>query len=509
LLKIDIANGNDAIRNVLSGTYDGNYLLSAVTLQGNNGEIIAGNAIVDYGSEEPILSLKNDDAKSSETIRIDVGTAYVGQYEHLIYFPLPEMTFEKGITVKVEMTDVTTTPFSNRVIEVSTNKPIVIEQGKIKSMAALDGKELFENAPEAYAELLNDVLTFYYDGEKDQRTGDVFMYDDIVVDHYRIYGEDGWYTNVQRIAFDSSFSEYKPITTNGLFSYMSSLKTIEGVEYLDTSNVTNMYGMFSFCTSLTNIDLSGFDTSNVTNMAFMFDCCLSLKSLVLSNFDTSNVTNMEYMFDECSTLTVLDVSNFDTSKVTTMWHMFQGCSSLTSLDVSGFDTSKVTITGWMFDRCYSLTSLDVSGFNTVNMMEMYGMFSGCSSLTSLDVSGFDTSNVTDMSYMFDGCTSLQTIYANDWSNSSVEKSDGMFRGCSSLIGSQGTCISILSGELDSNYAHIDGGRDNPGLFTSVGSNIANGNIEGFDSYDHDWTGTSGSVESDNGENVGGGSSHGI
>ena len=40
-----------------------------------------------------------------------------------------------------------------------------------------------------------------------------------------------------------------------------------------------MNGMFSGCSSLTNIGLSNFDTKNVTNMGSMFDGCSSLKSL--------------------------------------------------------------------------------------------------------------------------------------------------------------------------------------------------------------------------------------
>ena len=42
------------------------------------------------------------------------------------------------------------------------------------------------------------------------------------------------------------------------------------------------------------------------------------------------------MFSDCSSLTSLDLSGFDTSKVTDMNHMFTNCFKLTSLDVSNF-----------------------------------------------------------------------------------------------------------------------------------------------------------------------------
>ena len=103
---------------------------------------------------------------------------------------------------------------------------------------------------------------------------------------------------------------------------------------IDTSNVSEMRGMFSSCSSLTSLDLSNFDTSKVTDMCDMFYSCSSLTSLDLSNFDTSNVTNMNNMFSNCERLTSLDLSNFDTSKATIGSYVLANCSKLTSLKLS-------------------------------------------------------------------------------------------------------------------------------------------------------------------------------
>ena len=119
----------------------------------------------------------------------------------------------------------------------------------------------------------------------------------------------------------------------------------------NTSNVTDMGGMFNYCDGLTSLDLTNFDTSNVTNMFIMFQGCSGLTSLDLNGFDTSNVTNMGSMFYGCSGLTYLDLSNFKTSKVTNMMNMFWSCGSLKSLDLSGWDTSNVTYMGYMFKGC--------------------------------------------------------------------------------------------------------------------------------------------------------------
>ena len=206
---------------------------------------------------------------------------------------------------------------------------------------------------------------------------------------------------------------------------------------LDTSEVTDMNGMFAECGSLTSLDVSTFDTSQVTNMSYMFASCGSLTSLDVSNFDTSQVTDMSSMFCWCNGLTSLDVSKFDTSKVTNMSGMFSICRSLTSLDVSNFDTSNVTDMSGMFGTCMSLKSLDVSNFDTSNVINMRGMFSGGSNdfpmdIEEINVSNFDTSNVTDMSNMFSYCSSLTSLDLSSFNTSQVTDMDGMFNYCRKL-----------------------------------------------------------------------------
>ena len=113
----------------------------------------------------------------------------------------------------------------------------------------------------------------------------------------------------------------------------------------------SMSGMFSGCTSLASVDLSGLNTSGVTNMSNMFRGCSSLASLDLSSFDTSAVTSMSYLFYGCTSFASLDLSNFETSNVTNMSYMFRNCKSLSSLDLSGFNTSRVRNLSRMFEGC--------------------------------------------------------------------------------------------------------------------------------------------------------------
>ena len=124
-------------------------------------------------------------------------------------------------------------------------------------------------------------------------------------------------------------------------------------EGFNTSNVTDMHGMFAGCFSLKELDLSHFITSNVTNMTAMFQGCYDLKNIDLSSFNTENVTSMYEMFWLCTSLTSLDLSNFNTENVTSMNTMFWCCWSLTSLDLSHFDMSSVTDKSYM---CYALAT---------------------------------------------------------------------------------------------------------------------------------------------------------
>ena len=214
---------------------------------------------------------------------------------------------------------------------------------------------------------------------------------------------------IKKVIFDASFANARPTSCYNWFYGCTDLTTIEGIEYLNTENVTNMSWMFSECSALTTLDVSNFDTKNVMEMSYMFGSCTKLKTLDVSSFNTQNVTDMNRMFSYCSVLTTLDLSNFDTKNVTDMNGMFSNCSALTTLDLSSFETQNVT--------------------------DMSRMFKDCSALTTLDVSNFDTQNVTDMSRMFKSCSALTTIYASDkFVTTACEEDENMFADCTNLVG---------------------------------------------------------------------------
>lgn len=245
---------------------------------------------------------------------------------------------------------------------------------------------------------------------------------------------------IKKVVFKAGFRDETHWTCSKWFSGCTNLTSIEGIENLNTSNVTYMNEMFDQCSNLETLDLSHFNTEKVENMSNMFNGCTKLHDLNISSFNTENVTNMYGMFYGCSSLDTLDLSHFITENVlyTGLYYMFNGCSSLSSLDVSNFTTDKPR-------------------------MQLDGLFQGCSSLQTLDLSSFSTGGANSVTDMFDGCSALRTIYVSDHFKIPYSvKSSNMFRNCLSLKGA----ISFEPTKKNETYANYEWGY----LTKKVGTN---------------------------------------
>ena len=277
---------------------------------------------------------------------------------------------------------------------------------------------------EAYVQMSADktTLTFFYDTKRATREGTTWGIEEKKEDYgwqYPVWA--GTYKNpdttTTKAVVDTSFKDFRPTSTELWFKNLKALTAIEGLQNLNTSEVTDMSGMFYGCSALTALDLSSFNTMNVTDMNAMFYGCSALTSLVLKNFNTENVTDMGGMFEDSSALTSLNLKSFNTSNVTSMSGMFYGCSALTSLDFKNFNTSNVIGMRSMFSRCSALTSLDLSNFNTEKVVFMEEMFKGCSKLAS--IVNNKTWNCKESQGMFNGCTALKGAVAYDENKTDV------------------------------------------------------------------------------------------
>lgn len=232
---------------------------------------------------------------------------------------------------------------------------------------------------------------------------------------------------------------------------------IEGMDLLNTSNVTKMYRMF-FAVGLENVfnpttgnllpnpkeitlDVSSFDTRNVSDMSYMFEQT-GIKNINLDSLSTYSLRDTSYMFAECYYLQNLDLRQFKTATVSDAHGMFTYCFSLTNIN---FDTDvfgNVTDMSYMFDHSTAFTILNLSSFNTANVTNMSGMFSDCTALTKIIVS------------------------QNKFKLDSLTQSTDMFAGCTQLRGGNNT--GIAGNPVDATYARIDKPSE-PGYFTGADS----------------------------------------
>ena len=352
------------------------------------------------------------------------------------------------------------------------------------------------NAAEAYACYTsgNTTLTFYYDNQRNSRPGTT--YDLNTGSNNPVWDTNGTSGNVTKVVFDSSFAGATPTSTYSWFYNMVNLESITGLNYLNTSEVTNMAWMFGYCYKLTTLDLSSFNTSKVTTMEGLFYECLKLQTIYVgSGWTTNGVTNSEDMFYNCIELvgswnTTYDASHVDKTYARIDWVKTPGYFTASNEEMPyacytpenttltfyfddqrrsrdnqghttyilnkgentpgwGTDDIRSNVTKVVFDSSfageiptttcswfYGMTKLqtleNMNYLNTSKVTNMAWMFAYSSNLTSLDLSSFDTSNVTTMEGMFSDCVNLKIINMSSFNTSMVTDMRWMFIRCSKL-----------------------------------------------------------------------------
>ncbi len=159
-----------------------------------------------------------------------------------------------------------------------------------------------------------------------------------------------------------------------------------------------------------------------------------------------------YEGEDCT----IDLSNADSGHVTNMSGMFRG--NITNINFGEFDTSHVTDMSFMFADCPVLKTLDLSTFDTGNVVNMEKMFcsDGSSYIVWYDGSDYPCCGLESV---------LETIHVGNGWNVNPEATDctNMFKNCKKLVGGNGTAYSWE--HTGGDYAHIDGGMQNPGYLT--------------------------------------------
>lgn len=222
-------------------------------------------------------------------------------------------------------------------------------------------------------------------------------------------------------------------------SLWSSLKTINGLELLNTSYVENMKMMFAF-TELTELNgIENWDVSNVKTFAGMFQGHnnsgdIKLKQIDVYNWNTSSAESMSHMFYGCSQLEYIPIENWDVSNVKTFSHMFADCYNLKDLDFSKWETISIESFDGFLNDCHSLTTIDVSGLDTKTCRQFSQMFEACHNLESITgLDKWDVSNASHYAFSetFHCCYKLKNIDLSKW-KCCPDNTARMFKDCRSL-----------------------------------------------------------------------------
>lgn len=103
--------------------------------------------------------------------------------------------------------------------------------------------------------------------------------------------------NAQTVLIENKI---KPKNMQGWFWWGMKLTSFQGLNNIDTSQVTSMAETFCYCVRTPSLDLSSWDTSNVNSMKEMFNYCISLQSVNYGDkFIKKEGCSTSSMFTQC------------------------------------------------------------------------------------------------------------------------------------------------------------------------------------------------------------------
>lgn len=159
-----------------------------------------------------------------------------------------------------------------------------------------------------YTVYYNLTLTYYYDENYGTHTGAIEEEYDPSKTRFESYHE-----NVLSAEIDESMKNVALTSMRSLFyggakaekDYaLKNMEFINGLQNLNTSELTDTYYMFYNCQSLESIDLRKFDMSKVTNAYRMFENCSALTTITCDD-DWSQYTTLATsgsMFSNCNAI---------------------------------------------------------------------------------------------------------------------------------------------------------------------------------------------------------------
>ncbi|WP_026669900.1 BspA family leucine-rich repeat surface protein [Butyrivibrio sp. AE3006] len=293
-------------------------------------------------------------------------------------------------------------------------------------------------------------------------------------------------SKIKKVIFHEKFcTTARPVSTSYWFDSFTSLKTFEGIDLLNTTKVTNMSYMFQACSSIVELDGSGFDTANVKDMSYMFQNCSNLTTIYAKDkFIAGSSTSTYLAYYNCKKLvggegticggpyagnfnkyvkidraqsgdpgyfTDIDKTGSvlmeDTGSDHITMHVYFGNSTQyqskkANLNDTGTlvkDIKRFNLGGYNYEDDFPwheergrINAVKFYDTDLYKISSLRYWFSNFTSMESFDSSQLDDYPLTNLEYVFLGCKKLNNLDLSGWDVSRVEKMTGMFNGCSSL-----------------------------------------------------------------------------
>lgn len=373
--------------------YGTNIKVKSITLRGNKGEQLSGDARVSFDANGvPTYEwAEGGEANTSITLTCPEEGVTVGDTEQdatSFWFVVPPQTFEDGFTITVVDSE-------DKIYQKSKSadamaEGIALERNTVQPMAPLS---LDAIAP------VNEILCYDADGneyplviEMDETMSfsvENFLPIEISTDSEGNFVASGEYLEVRAAIQSITIPEGVTSIDMAALAGCVNLTSVELPESLETIGM----GAFAMCQRLESVEIPE-SVNIIGDLAFMG--CASLESVDLSD-------NLERMgtatFAGCTSLESVTIPN---SVEGSLHSTFSGCTSLTEVSLG---ESIVELNHSVFSGCTALESITIPA-NIEEIEE--GVFSGCTLLK--DVIFAEGSKLRFIwNSTFEGCTSLESI----------------------------------------------------------------------------------------------------
>ena len=319
------------------------------------------------------------------------------------------------------------------------------------------------------------TLTYYYDNRRMSHPNVTEVYDPNAL-RFNGIGP------VEKVVIDPSMKD-APLTSLEKLFYggsdvtgnhitLSRMTAVEGLENLNTANVTDMSYMFYGCSALEKVDISTFNTGKLTTTTSMFDGCTALTTIYCNEDWSTKLTSSENMFAQCNSLIggTWPCTEFDKSKTDGAYARPNEIANFSEVTTPGyfthtknemytvFDRSTGTLTYYFDDRSQSRSGIvksseasyrfegyndqvlkaviDPSMKNSTKTSFASLFYDGSyplSEMTTIEgLENLNTAIVTDMHGMFTDCSALTTLDLTSFNTANVQHMYSMFNGCLSL-----------------------------------------------------------------------------